>query len=130
MKVKGEKNGKTKSQSPCRRDQMIYAIKYCQDVFLRKSTRIEPSFPPFDEPNTCNDCIIMDRKYNERLCFHNQVDLNTDLLDNVLLKRVIVQPTENPRSAGPHKSKLKTTTNQKRNHSSKQEIQECEYVTT
>ena len=37
----------------------------------------------------------MDPEYNDWLCFLNQVDSNTDLLDNVLLKIVIVQPTKN-----------------------------------
>ena len=46
--------------------------------------------------------------------FFNQVDLNTDLLDNALLKKVVVQPTENPRSVGPHKSKSEKTTNKKK----------------
>ena len=56
----------------------------------------------------------MDQKYNERLYFLNQVDANTDLSDNVLLKRVVVQPTKQPRSVGPHKLKSKTTTNKKK----------------
>ena len=36
----------------------------------------------------------MDQKYNDRLCFFNLVDLNTDLLDNVHLKKFVVQPTK------------------------------------
>ena len=41
----------------------------------------------------------------------NQIGSNTDLLDNFLLKRVTVQPTEKTRSVGPHKLKSKTITN-------------------
>ena len=35
---------------------------------------------------------------------HNliQVDLNTDLLDKVILTEVVTRPTEKPRSVGPH----------------------------
>ena len=75
---------------------------------------MELPFLPFDEPNSCNDCIFMDPKYNGQLCFLNQVDLNIDLLDNVLLKKVVVQPTKKARSAGPHKLKSKTTTNKQK----------------
>ena len=42
--------------------------------------------------------------------FFNQVDLNTDLLDNVILQQVVIQPTKKLRSVGPHKPKLKTIT--------------------
>ena len=56
----------------------------------------------------------MNQKYNDRLCCLNQVDLNNDMFDDVLLKRVIVQPTEKPRSVCPHKSKSKTITNKKK----------------
>ena len=38
------------------------------------------------------------------------------MLDNVLLTRVIVQPTEKPRSVGSHKPKLKTTTDKTKSH--------------
>ena len=87
---------------------MFHAIKYCQDNSLWNSTRIEPLFQPFDKPNSCNDCICMDQKFNDWLCFLNHVDLNTDLLDNMILHQVVIQPTEKPRSVGPHKLKLKT----------------------
>ena len=85
---------------------MLHVIKHRQDISLKNSTRIEPPFLPFDEPNSCNDCIFMDQKYNDQLCFLSQVDLNTDLLDNVFLKKVVLEPTEKPRSVGPDKSKL------------------------
>ena len=51
----------------------------------------------------------MDQKYNDRLFFLHQVDSNTDLLDNVLLKRVVVQPIEKLKNIGPQKLKSKTT---------------------
>ena len=63
---------------------MLRAIKFCQDTSLRGSTRMKPPFLPFDEPNLCNAYIFMDPKYSDRFCFLNQVDSNTNLLDNVL----------------------------------------------
>ena len=54
----------------------------------------------------------MDQKYNDKLCFLNQVDSNTGMLDNVTLQQVVIQPTEKPRSVGQHKA----TTNKKKSH--------------
>ena len=71
LNVKGIKNGKTNPPSPCRRNRMLSAFKHRQDISLGKSTRIEPPFLPFDKPNSCNDCIFMDQKYNDWLCFLN-----------------------------------------------------------
>ena len=61
--------------------------------------------------------------------FFNQVDSITDMFNDVLLKRVITRPTEKPRSVGPHKSKLKTTTNKKKSCLKNKKIQECENAT-
>ena len=69
-----------------------------------------PPFLPFNEPNLCNDYIFTDQEYNHRLCFLNQVDLNTTMLDNVILQQVVIKP----RSVGLHKSKLTTTTYKKK----------------
>ena len=44
----------------------------------------------------------MNQKYNDQLCVLNQVDLNTDMTNNVLSKRVFVKSTEKPRDIGPH----------------------------
>ena len=114
MKVKEIKNRKTNPQSPCKQNLILHAIKHRQDISLQKSTRIEPPSLPFDEPNSYNECIFIGRKYNDQLYFLNQVDSNTDLLDDVLLKRVVVQPTEKPRSVGPHKLKLEKIRNKRK----------------
>ena len=115
LKVKGRKNRKTKPSSPCRRNWMLHAINHCQTTSLWESTRIKPLFPPFDEPNLCNDYIFIDSEYNA-WCFLNQVDSNTDMLDNVILQQVVMQPTKKPRSVGPQKSKSKTTTYKKKSY--------------
>ena len=44
----------------------------------------------------------------------NQVNLNTNLLDKVILTEVVLQPTEKPRSVGPHKSILKKNGNKRK----------------
>ena len=57
----------------------------------------------------------MDSEYNDKY-FLNQVDLNTNLLDNMVLQQVVMQPTRKPRSVGPHKSGSKTTTYRKKSY--------------
>ena len=95
-------------------NQICHAIKHCQNIYLWKSTRIEPSFLPFDEPNSCNDCIFMDQKYYNWFHFLNQADSSTDLFDKVLFERVVVRPTDKPRSVGSHKSKTTMNKNKSR----------------
>ena len=72
---------------------MLHVIKHRHNTSLWNSTRILPPFLLFDEPNLCNDYIFMNPEYNDRLCSLNQVDSNTDLLDNVILQQVVIQPT-------------------------------------
>ena len=67
---------------------------------------------PFDEPTLCNDYIFMDSEYNDQ-CFLNQVGSNMDILDNVILQQVVMQPTNKPRIVGPHQLRSKTTTDRK-----------------
>ena len=76
---------------------MIWAINFCQDTTLRGSTKNKPPFLPFDEPNLCNDYILRDSEHIDHFCINfpchcvlNQVNLNTDLLDNVLLKKDVL----------------------------------------
>ena len=118
LKIKGRENDKTKNSSPCRRNRMLRAINLRQDGSLYGSTRMKPPFLSFNEPNLCNDYIFMDLEYSDRFCHHffNQVDSNTDLLDNVLLKKVDVRPTKKPRSISLHKLKSERTTNKKKSH--------------
>ena len=95
LKVKGRKKENTKTTSPCRQYQKLYAIKHCHNTSLLNSTKMSPAFLPFDEPNLCNDYIFMDSESNNGLCFLNQVDPDTDLLDNVILHQVVIQLTNN-----------------------------------
>ena len=88
---------------------MLHEIKHCNNTSLRNYTRMLPLFLPYNEPHLCNDYKFMISEYNNRLCFLNQVDLDTDLLDNMVLHQVVIQQIKKPRSVGPHKSRLKTT---------------------
>ena len=108
---------------------MLNDIKHRQDSSFWESPRIESPFLPFDEPNSCNDCIFMNQKYNDWLCFHNQVDSNTNLFADVLLKRVVVQPIGKTKECRPT-HKIEDNNEQKEITPKKQEIQECEYATT
>ena len=75
----------------------------------------------FDESNVCNDSILRDPEYIDRFCINfpyycvlNQVDLDTNLLDNVILTKIVLRPTKKTRSLGPHKSKLEKTISKKK----------------
>ena len=121
MKVKGRNKDKTKVPSPCRQNQILCAINLCQDTTCHKSTKMKPPVLPSDEPDLCNDCILKDPEYIDCFCINfpfycvlNQVDLNTNLLDNVLLTKNVLQPTEKSRSVGPHKLKLEKTTSKQK----------------
>ena len=131
MKVKERKNGKTNTPSPRRWNQMLCAINFRQDNTLRGSTKMKPPFLPFDKPNLCNDYILRDSEYIDRSCINftchcvlNQVNSDTDLLNNVILTKVALRPTKKTRSVGPHKSKSKKTTSKKKPRLKNQEIHE------
>ena len=100
---------------------MLCAIDLCQDATLHGSTKMKPPFLPFNETNLCNDYILRNSEYIDRFCIDfpchcvfNQVYLDTNLLDNVILTKVLLQPTEKPRSVGSHNSKSKKTTSKKK----------------
>ena len=99
---------------------MICAINRRQDASLYESTNMKPPFLPFDEPNLCNNFILMDLENIDRSCINflchcvlNQVNSDINLLDNMDLKKVVLRPTKKPRSVGPHKSKLEKITSKK-----------------
>ena len=99
--VKGRKIGNTKAPSPCRRNQILSAINLCQDVIFCGSTKLR-SFLPFDKLDIGNNHLSTDLGYDNHSCinfpFHrdlNQVDSSTDLLDEMILTKVVIQPTKN-----------------------------------
>ena len=93
-------------------------------------------FLPCDKPDLCNNCILKDTEYIDCFCItflchyvFNQGDSDTDLVDNVILMKNILQPTEKPKSVGPNKSKLEKTTSKKKSPLRK-EMHECEHTIT
>ena len=114
MIVKGRNRGNTKPPSPRRRNRMLRALNHCQDIIVRASKRLKSSLLPFEELNIDINHLSMNSEYNNRFsanfsCHHapKQVDLNTNLLDEVILTEVVLRPTEKPKSVGPHKFILK-----------------------
>ena len=81
LNIKGMKNGKTKTPSPCRGNRMLRAINFRQDNTLRGSTKMKLSVLPFNGPNLCNDYLLKDSEYIDCYginfpCHHelNQID--------------------------------------------------------
>ena len=71
----------------------------------------------------CNAYILRDPEYIDRFyinfSFHFVLEQNpseTDQLDNVVLRKEVVQQTKKPRSVGPHKSKPEKTISKKKKH--------------
>ena len=82
MKVKEKEDEKTKTLSPHQQNQMHRDLNLCQDVG--------------------NNHLSTDSGYDNHSCinfpFHqglNQVDSSTDLLDKVVLTKVVTRPTKN-----------------------------------
>ena len=80
---------------------------------------MKPHIHPFDEPDLCNNFIWKNPEYIDYFCINftchcvlNQVDLDTDLLDNVLLTKDILQPTKN-KECRPTHIKIKENNKQK-----------------
>ena len=110
IKVKDRNKSKIKLPSPCRQNEMIRAINLCQDATCQEYMELKPPFWPYGEPDLCNNYILKDPDCFDCFCINfpchcvlNQVDLDTDLLDNVLLTKDVLRPTKKPRSVGPHK---------------------------
>ena len=102
---------------------MLKATIRCQDDIICRSTRSKSSLLYFDKLDIDNNHLLIDSEHNDHsvpnfpLQFApNQVDSTTDLLDNVVLTKVVIRPTEKPRSVGPHKSKLKKNDNKRKSH--------------
>ena len=77
---------------------------------------VKKPFLPYGEPYLCNDFILKDRDYIDCCCIKfachcilEQVLLDTDLLNNVILWKEVVQPTKKLKSVVPHKLKLEKT---------------------
>ena len=107
---KGRKRGNTKPPSPCRGKQMLCSLNHRQDIMARENIKLNSILLLFEELIMDNGDLSMKSEYdncsNINFSLHyalNQVDLNTNLLDEVILTNVVLRPTKKPRSVGPHK---------------------------
>ena len=93
--VKGRKTDR--APSLCRRNRMLRALNHRQNITVRTSTRLKSSLLPFEELNMDTDDLSTNSEYNNCSsvnfpCHHalRQVDSNTDLLDKVILTKVVL----------------------------------------
>ena len=104
--VKGRKTGK--APSPRRQDRMLCALNHRQDITFRASTKLKSSLLPVKELNIDNNDLSTNSEYDNRssinFLFHHaldQVDSNTDLLDEVVLTEVVLRPTKKSKECRP-----------------------------
>ena len=93
---------------------MLHANICCQDDIICQSTRFKPSLLHFNEFNMNNNHLSTNSTYSDHSVINfpfqftpNHVDSTTNLLDEMVLTKVVTRSTKNPRSVGPHKSILK-----------------------
>ena len=119
--VKGKKSGITKDPSTRNRNQMLPSLNHRQYITVRETTKLKSSILLFEEFYMGNSDLSINSEYDKRSNINfplhhalNQVDLNTNLLDEVILTKVVLQPTEKPKSVGPHKLISKKNGNQRK----------------
>ena len=73
---------------------------------------MNPPLLLYGEPDLYKNYILKDPDYSDYFCINfschcvlNQVDSDTNLLDNMFLTKDVLQPTKKPRSVGPHRLK-------------------------
>ena len=100
---------------------MLRATIRCQDDIICSSTRFKSSLLHFNKLDINNTHLLTNSKYNDHSVINfplqfapNQVDSTTNLLDDVVLTEVVLQPTEKPRSVGPHRLISKKTRSKKK----------------
>ena len=121
MIVEGRKGGHFKTPSPPRQNWMLCSLNHCQDITVRENTKLKSPLLPFDDLNMGNGDLSTNSIYDNcsninfpLLHALNQVDLNSNLLDEVILTKVIIQPIKKPRSAGLHKLMSKKNGNKRK----------------
>ena len=100
--VKRRKKGDTKAPSPCRQNWILCSLNYFQDITVCGNTKLKSSFLPFEELKMGDNDLSTKLEYDNRSNTNfplqhalDQVDSNTDLLDKVILTKVVLQPTKN-----------------------------------
>ena len=89
---------------------MLCSLNYCQDNTACENIDLKSPLLTFEELIMDNGDLSTKSEYDNRsyinCLFHharNQVDLNTNLLDGVILTEFVLRPTTNLWSVGPHK---------------------------
>ena len=89
--------GKIKLISSCKHNRNMCAVNCHQDTICQEYTGVKPAFLPYGEPDLCNDYTLKDSVYIDHFCinfpchcFLDQVDLNTNLLNNVVLRKGVL----------------------------------------
>ena len=102
---------------------MLCSLNYRQDITARENTNLKSSLLPYEELVIINGNLSTKSEYinrpNINFSLHNtlnQVDLNTNLLEEVILTKVVLRPTKKPRSVSPHKSISKKHDNKRKSH--------------
>ena len=101
--------------------QLVRADLSCQDDIIRQSTRFKPPLLHSNKFDMNYNHLSVDSTHTDHSILNfppqftsNQVDSTTNLFDKVVLTEVVLQPTEKPRSVGPHKSISKKNGNKKK----------------
>ena len=102
LTVKGRKRATTKPPFARRQNRMLCSLNYRHDITARENTNLKSSLLPFEELIINNGGLSTKSEYincsNINFPLHNalnKVDLNTDLLDEVILTKVVLRPTKN-----------------------------------
>ena len=123
LQVEARNKVETKLPSPCKHNWMICAVNRRQNASHQESKDVKQPFLSYGEPDQCNDYISKDLSYIVCFCTNfpchcvlGQVPLDTILFNTVVLRKKVVQPTKEPGSVGPYKSKPKKITSKKQTH--------------
>ena len=121
--VKRKKRGNSKVSSTCRQNHMLCSLNHSQYIIVCRNTKLKSSLLPFEELNMSNGDLSTNLKYDNRSNINfplhhalNQVHSNINLVDKVILTKVVLRPTKKPRSVGQHKSISKKNGNKRKPH--------------
>ena len=100
---------------------MLCAIIRCQDAIICRSKRFKSSLLHFNQLDIDNNHLLTNSEYDDHSGINfplhfapNQVDSNTNLLDDVVLNEVVLRQTEKLRSVAQHRSISKKTRGKKK----------------
>ena len=111
---------------------MLRSLNRHQDIMARANKKLKLSLVPFEEFIMNNGDLSTKSGYDNCSNINsllqnalNQIDLNTDLLDEVISTEFVLQPTKKARSAGPHKLISKKNSNKKKSRLKTRNVGVC-----